>query len=154
MWHFLGRLDNKSDLPYHLVGVPPHSTTAIPLGTFSTFGLTLSHGPNIYFYFTDKMSIIKLPFWGYQKNLDTKAFSSTFFSKLVQAVIPPQHDAFVGVQSSSGALKHLALTCKSEMFNCVLPINLHTLRGTSEHQVCQVVLSVCGNMSINRLTIV
>ena len=39
-----------------------------------------------------------------------------------------QHDAFVGVQSSSGALKHLALKCKSEMFNCVLPINSHTLR--------------------------
>ena len=43
-------------------------------------------------------------------------------------VILPQHDAFVGVQSSSGALKHLALKCKSEMFNCVLPINSHTQR--------------------------
>ena len=41
-------------------------------------------------------------------------------------VILPQHDASVGVQSSSGALKHLALKCKSEMFNCVLPINSHT----------------------------
>ena len=43
-------------------------------------------------------------------------------------VILPQHDAFAGVQSSSGALKHLALKYKSEMFNCVLPINSHTRR--------------------------
>ena len=43
-------------------------------------------------------------------------------------VILPQHDAFAGVQSSSGALKHLALKCKSEMFNYVLPINSHTRR--------------------------
>lgn len=43
-------------------------------------------------------------------------------------VLPSQHGAFVGVQSSSGALKHLALKCKSEMFNCVLPINSHTRR--------------------------
>lgn len=41
-------------------------------------------------------------------------------------MIPPQRDASVGVQSSSGALKHLALKCQSEMFNCVLPINSHT----------------------------
>ena len=52
--------------------------------------------------------------------------STSLKSQLVQVVIPPQHDAFVGVQSSSGALKHLALKCKSEMFNCVLPINSHT----------------------------
>ena len=32
---------------------PPHSTSPIPQGTFSTFGLTLSHGRNIYFYFVD-----------------------------------------------------------------------------------------------------
>lgn len=37
-----------------------------------------------------------------------------------------EHDASVGVQSSTGALKHLALKCKSEMFNCVLLINSHT----------------------------
>ena len=43
-------------------------------------------------------------------------------------MIPPQRDAFVGVQSSSGALKYLALKYKSEMFNCVLPIDLHTRR--------------------------
>ena len=43
-------------------------------------------------------------------------------------MIPPQDDAFVGVQSSSGALKRLALKYKSETFNCVLPINLHTQR--------------------------
>ena len=43
-------------------------------------------------------------------------------------VLPSQHGAFVGVQSSSGALKHLALKYKSEMFNCILPINSHTQR--------------------------
>lgn len=48
--------------------------------------------------------------------------------QLVQAVILPQRDASVGVQSSSGSLKHLALKCKSEMFNFVLPINSHTPR--------------------------
>ena len=35
MRHFLGRLDNKSDLPYHLIGVPTHFTSPIPQGTFS-----------------------------------------------------------------------------------------------------------------------
>lgn len=54
--------------------------------------------------------------------------STSLIPQLVQAVIPPQHDASVGVQSSSGALKHLALTCQSEMFNCVLLINSHTRR--------------------------
>ena len=48
--------------------------------------------------------------------------------QLVQAVIPPQRDAYVGVQSSSGALKHLALKCQSEMFNCVSLTNSHTRR--------------------------
>ena len=52
--------------------------------------------------------------------------STSLISQLVQAVTLPQHDAFVGVQSSTGALKHIALKCKSEMFNCVLPINTHT----------------------------
>lgn len=46
-------------------------------------------------------------------------------------MIPPQRDASVGVQSSSGALKHLALKCQSEMFNCVLPINSHTQHDES-----------------------
>ena len=32
---------------------PPHSTSPIPQGTFSTFGLTLSHGRNICFYFAE-----------------------------------------------------------------------------------------------------
>ena len=32
---------------------PPHSTSPIPQGTFSTFGLTLSHGQIIYFYPAD-----------------------------------------------------------------------------------------------------
>lgn len=44
---------NGSDLAYHLVGIPPHSTSPITQGTFSTFGLTLSHGWNICFYFDD-----------------------------------------------------------------------------------------------------
>lgn len=35
-----------SDLLYHFVSFPPHSTSPIPQGTFSTFGLTLSHGQN------------------------------------------------------------------------------------------------------------
>ena len=52
-------------------------------------------------------------------------------SQLVQAVIPPQHDVFEGVQSSSGALKRLDLKSKSETFSCVLPINSHTQHGAS-----------------------
>ena len=58
--------------------------------------------------------------------------STSLMIQLVQAVIPPQHDAFVGVQSSCGALKHLALKSKSEMFSCVLPINLHIPRDAFE----------------------
>ena len=58
--------------------------------------------------------------------------STSLRSQLVQAVIPPQRDASVGVQSSTGALKHLALKCQSEMFNCVLPINSHTRHGAFE----------------------
>ena len=42
---------SSSLLPYHFVGFSPHSTSPIPQGTFSTFGLTLSHGQIIYFYF-------------------------------------------------------------------------------------------------------
>ena len=41
-------------------------------------------------------------------------------------VILPQHDASVGVQSSSGALKRLVLKSKSETFSCVLLTSLHT----------------------------
>lgn len=47
-------------------------------------------------------------------------------------VLPSQHDAFVGVQSSSGALKRLALKSKSETFSCVLPIDSHTRHGAFE----------------------
>ena len=43
-------------------------------------------------------------------------------------VILPQHDAFAGVQSSSGALKHLALKYKSETFSCVSLTSSHTQR--------------------------
>ena len=57
--------------------------------------------------------------------------STSLISQLVQAVTLPQHDAFVGVQSSSGALKHLALKCKSEMFSCVLPTSLRIRRDAS-----------------------
>ena len=81
MRHFLGRLDNKSDLSYHLIGVPTHFTSPIPQGTFSTFGFPLSHGR------TQKVR---------------------------------------GFQSSSGTLKHLALKCKSGIFNCVSPTNSRT----------------------------
>ena len=49
-------------------------------------------------------------------------------------VIPPQRDAFVGVQSSSGALKHLALKCKSKMFNYVSLTNSHTQHDASEEK--------------------
>ena len=58
--------------------------------------------------------------------------STSLMTQLVQVVIPPQHGAFVGVQSSSGALKRLALKSKSETFSCVLPINSHTRRDVFE----------------------
>ena len=62
------------------------------------------------------------------KNINYYTTSTSLIPQLVQAVILPQHDTSVGVQSSSGALKHLALKCQSEMFNFVLPINSHTKR--------------------------
>jgi len=46
-------------------------------------------------------------------------------------VILPQHDASVGVQSSSGALKRLVLKSKSETFSCVLLTSLHTPHDAS-----------------------
>lgn len=67
--------------------------------------------------------------------------STSLRSQLVQSVILPQHDAIAGVQSSSGALKHLALKYKSEMFNCVLPINSHTRHGAFEETNPPAVLS-------------
>ena len=54
--------------------------------------------------------------------------STSLIPKLVQAVRPPLHDAFVGVQSSSGALKHFAWKSKSETFSCVSLTNSHTRR--------------------------
>ena len=61
--------------------------------------------------------------------IDTNTIPFYFsLSQIGRAVILPQLGAFVGVQSSSGALKHLALKYKSEMLNCVLPINSHTRR--------------------------
>ena len=51
-------------------------------------------------------------------------------------VLPSQHGAFVGVQSSSGALKHLALKYKSEMFNCILPINALILKFILQKARC------------------
>ena len=56
-------------------------------------------------------------------------------------VILPQHDASVGVQSSSGALKHLALNERRETFNCVLLTNSHIRRDASEEKDPPVVLS-------------
>lgn len=56
-------------------------------------------------------------------------------------VLPPRHDAFVGVQSSSGALKRLALKSKSETFSCVLPIDSHTRHGAFAEINQPVVLS-------------
>ena len=63
--------------------------------------------------------------------MGTTSASTLLMPQLVQAVIPPQRDAFVGVQSSSGALKHLALKYKSEMFNFVSPTSLHIQRDAS-----------------------
>lgn len=49
-------------------------------------------------------------------------------------VILPQHDASVGVQSSNGALKHLALKCKSVTFSCVSLTSSHTRHDASEEK--------------------
>lgn len=56
-------------------------------------------------------------------------------------VILPQHDAFVGVQSSSGALKRLVLKSKSETFSCILPANSHTQHDVFEETDPPAVLS-------------
>ena len=56
-------------------------------------------------------------------------------------VILPQHDASVGVQSSSGALKRLVLKSKSETFSCVLLINSHTRHDAFEEISQPAVLS-------------
>ena len=66
-------------------------------------------------------------------------------------VIPPQRDAFVGVQSSSGALKHLALKCQSEMFNCVSLTNLHTRHGASVEINQPAGLSSIHNLTLGRV---
>ena len=66
----------------------------------------LSHEQNICFYFADASA---------RTSSDT---TSTWCVCGTQKVR--------GVQSSSGALKHLALKCKSEMFSCVSLTNLHT----------------------------
>ena len=58
--------------------------------------------------------------------------STPLKSQLVQAVIPPQRGAFVGVQSSTGALKRLVLKSKSETFSCILPANSHTQHDAFE----------------------
>ena len=77
--------------------------------------------------------------------------STSLISQLVQAVIPPQHDAFVGVQSSCGALKRLALKSKSETFSCVLPINLHTRRDAFEETNPPAALSSIHSPSLDRV---
>jgi hypothetical protein len=78
----------------------------------------------------------------------TSAFTS-LMNQLVQAVIPPQLDESVGVQSPNGALKHLALKCKSEMFNCVLPINSHTQHDESAEKDPPAVLSSIHNLTLD-----
>ena len=75
--------------------------------------------------------------------------STSLIPQLVQVVIPPLHDAFAGVQSSSGALKHLALKCKSEMFNCVLLINSHTRHDASAETNPPAVLSSIHNLTLD-----
>ena len=77
--------------------------------------------------------------------------STSLMPQLVQAVIPPQHDASAGVQSSSGALKHLALKCKSKMFNCVLPANLHTQHDVFAETGPPAVLSSIHSPTLDRV---
>lgn len=66
-------------------------------------------------------------------------------------VLPPQHDAFVGVQSSSGALKRLALKSKSETFSCVSLTSTHTRRGAFEETDPPAVLSSIHNPILDRV---
>ena len=77
--------------------------------------------------------------------------STSLKPQLVQAVIPPQRDAFVGVQSSSGALKRLDLKSKSETFSCVLPINSHTQHGASVEKDPPAVLSSIHIPTLDRV---
>ena len=52
----IGRVESHTqrfELTVSFRRFPPHSTSPIPQGTFSTFGLTLSHGQIIYFYSAD-----------------------------------------------------------------------------------------------------
>ena len=77
--------------------------------------------------------------------------STSLKSQLVQVVIPPQHDAFVGVQSSSGALKHLALKCKSEMFNYVSLTNSHTRHDASAEKDPLAVLFSIRSPTLDRV---
>lgn len=77
--------------------------------------------------------------------------STSLMPQLVQAVIPPQHDAFVGVQSSSGALKRLVLKSKSETFSCVLLINSHTRHDAFEEKDPPVALSSTHSPTLGRV---
>lgn len=66
-------------------------------------------------------------------------------------VILPQHDASVGVQSSCGALKRLALKSKSETFSCVLPTNSHTRRDVFEETNQPAALSSIRSPTLDRV---
>ena len=77
--------------------------------------------------------------------------STSLISQLVQAVILPQHDAFEGVQSSSGALKRPALKSKSETFSFVLLTNSHTRRGAFAEKDPPVVLSSIHSPSLDKV---
>lgn len=56
-----------------------------------------------------------------------------------------------GVQSSSGALKHLALKCQSEMFNFILLTSLHIRRGAFGEKDQPAVLSSIHNLTLGRV---
>ena len=62
-----------------------------------------------------------------------------------------QHDVFEGVQSSSGALKRLALKSKSETFSCVLLTNSHTRRDAFEETDPPAVLSSIHSPILGRV---
>lgn len=145
----------------------------------STFGLTLSHGRIICFYFAnasartrsdtastcdafvDSLRIICVLL----TNLHTRRFGLTVSSRrcpssfyesyrmggtspstslmpqLVQAVIPPQHDAFVDSKGSKNLLR----------INCVLLTNLHTQRGASAEKDPPAVLFSIHSLTLDRV---
>ena len=63
--------------------------------------------------------------------------STSLMPQLVQAVIPPQHGAFVDSKGSVNLLR----------INCVLPTSSHTRRGSRGQNECHLSMSVLGNIS-------